>query len=179
MTATTTWCFGRWGNFSGAVNRIERNAAVTGARTRTVWGSLSTVLLFGTLLFISSVATSAADMRGDQFISVMDGNTLSGTDAAGAPFHLFFLPGGHATYTGSAGTDVQGTWELDKVGDVCVRWPRRIEPIAGCFVVTTHDDKATWRSNRRRGEVLETFLKTRTIDHRGHEAGSHDVALTR
>ena len=87
MTATTTWRFGRKNDFADAPRRIERNAAATRGGARSVLGPLSTVLLFGTLLFISSAATSAADMRGDQFITVMDGNMLSGTDAAGAPFN--------------------------------------------------------------------------------------------
>jgi hypothetical protein len=172
MTATMTWRFGRRNEFAGAIRQIERNAGATRGRARTMWGSLFTVLLFGTLLFVSSVATSAADMRSDQFITMMDGNTLSGTDAAGSPFSLYFLPGGQATYTGRAGSDIQGAWKLDKDGDVCVRWSPRVEPVTGCFVVTTRDDKVTWRSKRHRGDVVETLLKARTIDPRGHESAS-------
>jgi hypothetical protein len=172
MIATMTWRFGRRNEFADAIRQIERKAGATRGRARTVCGSLFTILLFGTLLLVSSVATSAADMRGDQFITMMDGNTLSGTDAAGSPFSLYFLPGGQATYTGRAGSDIQGAWKLDKDGDVCVRWSPRVEPVTGCFVVTTRGDKVTWRSKRRRGVVVETVLKARTIDPRGHESAS-------
>lgn len=179
MTATTTWRFGRQNEFADAIRQIERNAAATRGRVRTVWGPLLTVLLFGTLLFNSSVATSAADMRGDQFITMMDGNMLSGRDAAGSPFNLYFLPGGQATYTGRTGTDVQGTWRLDENGGVCMRWPRHVAPMSGCFIVTTHGDKVTWLSRRHGGGVYQTFLSVRTADHRGHEVALQDLAERR
>jgi hypothetical protein len=180
MTATTIWRFGRRNEFADAIRQIERNAGITRGRVHSVWGPLLTVLLFGTLLFVSSVATAAADMRGDQFITMMDGNMLSGRDSAGVPFNLYFLPGGHATYTGRTGTDVEGTWRLDQAGHVCVRWPNHNEPMSGCFVVTVHDDQVTWRQNRYNGgTIVKTFLITRATDDHGHVAASDEVAVTR
>jgi hypothetical protein len=122
------------------------------------------VLLFGALLFISSMAEAAADMRGDQFITVMDGSTLSGTDSAGSTFNLYFLPGGHLTYAGRAGTSVYGTWNFDKDGDLCVRLPRHVDALKGCFAVAVDGAKVTWRakhlsgSAQLRGSVVETFI---------------------
>lgn len=156
MTTTTTQSFDHQ-NFS----------PVTGVRAsvRNVFGSLATVLLFGTLLFVSSAAPSAADMRGDQFVTMMDGNALSGTDAAGTPFNLYFLPGGQATYTSRAAT-VPGTWELDRDGDVCMHWQGHVGPMTGCFVAASEGDKVTWRPKSHHGETLATFLWRKPVESR-------------
>jgi hypothetical protein len=82
------------------------------------------ILLFA-LVAMGAAAPAAAEpqaVRGDRFISMMDGNTLSGTTAAGTAFNLYFLPGGTATYQDAAGTRDSGTWHLDEAGDVCVAW---------------------------------------------------------
>jgi hypothetical protein len=128
-------------------------------------GPLWMVLLFGALLFVSSLTGAAADMRGDQFITLTDGNALSGTDSAGSAFSLYFLPGGEVTYVGPAGGEVYGTWDLDKDGDVCLRLPHRVDAMNGCFAITVNGAKVTWRakhlpgSAQRRGSVVETFIR--------------------
>jgi len=75
-------------------------------------------------------------VRGDQFITMMDGNTLSGTTAAGKAFNIYFLAGGIGSYQEAGGPRDGGSWHLDKDGDVCVAWQNPAERQEGCFRVT-------------------------------------------
>jgi hypothetical protein len=69
----------------------SRNEGMQLGKLRDYRGSdpLWVVLLFGTLLFISSMTEAAADMRGDQFITMMDGIRCPAQT----------LPGRHSTST--------------------------------------------------------------------------------
>ena len=49
---------------------------------------------FGAALILASVPANAKDLRGDAFITAMQGNTLSGKTMEGTPFKMFFVPGG-------------------------------------------------------------------------------------
>jgi hypothetical protein len=102
-------------------------------------------------------------VRGDQFITMMHSNTLSGTTAAGDAFNIYFLAGGIATYQEAGGTRDSGSWHLDK--DVCVAWHNSADRQDGCFRVTVDGAKVSWEgkagSGRAalRGGVSEMFLK--------------------
>src|SRR5215813_7250168 len=115
------------------------------------------------LLAMSGTETLAGGMRGDQFITTMDGNTLSGSNTAGLAFNLYFLAGGTATYTNVAGARVQGRWELGRDGAICIHWPVRVDAMEGCFRISFDGDDVIWRSNRTtgrgklRGNVSESF----------------------
>jgi hypothetical protein len=128
--------------------------------------TLKAFCIFSTALFlISPVMTSAEDAHGDQFVTTMDGNTLSGTNAAGFAFNLYFLAGGQVTYSNIAGQKSEGAWYLNRNGDVCIQWPRRVEAIAGCFQMSIDGDRIIWRSGETRGagvlrgSVTNTFVK--------------------
>ena len=119
-------------------------------------------------LAAAAAAPAAAEpqaVRGNQFISMMDGNTLSGTSAAGTAFNLYFLPGGIATYQDAAGTRDSGTWRLDEQGDVCVAW-QTADQQDGCFRVTVDGSKVAWEGKEGggraalRGGITETLLET-------------------
>ena len=125
------------------------------------------------LVFALAAAAAAAPaaaepqaVRGNQFIAMMDGNTLSGTSAAGTAFNLYFLPGGIATYQDAAGTRDSGTWRLDEQGDVCVAWQNAADRQDGCFRVTVDGGKVTWKGKEGggratlRGGITETLLET-------------------
>jgi len=105
-------------------------------------------------------------VRGDQFITMMQSNTLSGETAAGTGFNVYFLPGGMATYEEKGGKRDSGTWHLDKEGDVCVAWRDPAEQERGCFRVTVDGDKVAWEGKEGggqgtlRGGISETFLKS-------------------
>jgi hypothetical protein len=127
--------------------------------------AIAFLLISSMTLLISSMTASAADVRGDQFITEMDGNTLSGTNASGLAFNLYFLAGGQVTYTNVAGARVNGTWHLDQNGDVCIQWPRPVDAMAGCFRMSIDGDTVIWRSAKAsgrgvlRGNVADSFLK--------------------
>ena len=127
---------------------------------------ISTLLL--AVAIVATTAPAAADpqkVRGSQFITMMQGNTLSGTNAEGKPFKVYFLAGGIATYTDASGTRDSGSWHLDKDGDVCVAWQNPADRQEGCFRVTVDGSKVAWEgksgSGRAdlRGGVSDMVLK--------------------
>jgi hypothetical protein len=103
-------------------------------------------------------------LTGDEFITVMQNNTLSGTTAAGDAFNVYFLPGGAVTYRDARGARDSGTWHLDQDG-VCVDWRNPGDKAQGCFRVLVEGDRVTLQGpsgNSRatlRGGIAETFLK--------------------
>jgi hypothetical protein len=105
-------------------------------------------------------------VRGAQFITMMQSNTLSGETAAGTGFNIYFLPGGIANYVDETGKRDSGTWHLDKEGDVCVAWRDPAEQREGCFRVTVDGDKVAWEGKEGggrgvlRGGITQTFLKS-------------------
>jgi hypothetical protein len=150
--------------------RLSKNVARVIRASRHINVVIAQLLLFGIMLFVSSLTTAAAEMRGDQFVTMMDGNALSGTDNAGSPFSLYFLPGGEATYIARGGELVHGRWQLDKDGDVCVKWPRPTEAMRGCFDVTVDGAEVRWRAKRdsesrtSSSEIVKTFLEAGTAN---------------
>jgi len=118
---------------------------------------------------VAIAAPAAADpqkVRGGQFITMMQGNTLSGTNAEGKAFNVYFLAGGTATYDDGGGTRDSGSWHLDKDGDVCVAWKNPADLQEGCFNVTVDGSKVNWEgkagSGRAtlRGGVTDMVLKS-------------------
>jgi len=102
-------------------------------------------------------------LRGDEFITVMQSNTLSGTTDAGGAFDIYFLPGGTVTYRNATGARESGTWHLDRDG-VCVDWQHPGDKVQGCFRVLVEGEQVTLEgpsgSSRAtlRGGIAETFL---------------------
>ena len=125
------------------------------------------LLLFVAAVLALPMSAQAASQRiyGDQFITTMQGNTLSGKNANGSTFNIYFLPGGEVTYDDSAGVTDKGAWHLDKEGDVCVAWQNPADAQEGCFRVLVEGDKVLWDSKQAsgrgmlRGGVADTFLK--------------------
>jgi hypothetical protein len=120
------------------------------------------------LPLIAVAVSSLADprpVRWGEFVTIMQGNTLSGKTAAGTIVNLYFLAGGSASYEEVGGARGRGTWQLDKDGDVCVAWAKSPENPGGCFHVTIDGSKVAWESKDTkgggtlRGGITETFLK--------------------
>ena len=117
------------------------------------------------LLLPAPAAAEPQPVRWGNFVTMMQGNTLSGTTAAGTVFNMYFIAGGNATYQEVGGTRDFGTWHLDKEGDVCVVWKNSPDSANGCFHVTVDGSKVAWEgkdtggSGMLRGGVTETFLK--------------------
>jgi len=128
--------------------------------------SISVLLAFALVAFDLPAGATPQAVRGDRFITMMQGNTLSGTNAAGQSFNIYFLAGGMATYQDGTGARDGGSWHLDKDGDVCVAWQNPADRQEGCFHVTVDGAKVAWEgktgSGRAvlRGGVTEMVLKS-------------------
>ena len=110
---------------------------------------------------------SAADHRGDEFVTTMDGNSISGTSADGRAFNLYFLAGGLVTFSSLGEANVSGRWQMNRDGDICIRWPERVHAPDGCFRISFDGDTITWRSRTAsghgtlRGGVFDSASKQR------------------
>jgi hypothetical protein len=105
-----------------------------------------TLAALGAVALLASVPAEAKSLRGDAFITAMDGNTLTGKMADGTPYKLYFLPGGQATIQEGKSKPQSGTWSLDKSGDVCLKWPAAVASEDGCYRVDVVGHKVTWSS---------------------------------
>jgi hypothetical protein len=105
---------------------------------------------------LASVPAEAKPLRGDAFITAMDGNTLYGKAADGTPYKLYFLPGGQATIQEGNDEAQHGAWSLDKSGDVCLKWPSAVASEDGCYRVDVVGHKVTW-SNKDGSQKARLF----------------------
>ena len=127
--------------------------------------SLNTLFVLVAAAMAAPASAAPQVLRGDEFITMMQRNTLSGTTAAGTDFDIYFLPGGTATYREATGTHDSGSWHLDSDGDVCVAWRNPQYVQTGCFRVAVDGDKVAWEAKAGsgraalRGDVTETFLR--------------------
>ena len=126
-------------------------------------------MLFAAFVLAAPMAAhaDAQHIYGDQFITTMQSNTLSGKNANGSAFNIYFLPGGEVTYDDQTGVTDKGSWHLDKDGDVCVAWRNPSEAKEGCFRVSADGEKVLWHGKQGslrgslRGGVTDTFLKAK------------------
>jgi hypothetical protein len=124
-----------------------------------------------TVLFLASAAVAllanapaeAKALRGDAFITAMDGNTLTGKMVDGTPYKLYFLPGGQATIQEGTGQPQSGTWSLDKSGDVCLKWPAAVAAEDGCYRVDVVGHKVSW-SNKDGTQKARLFGGVAPLD---------------
>lgn len=117
-----------------------------------------TLLLSAAAGLVSLLPTmvDARVLRGDAFITAMEGNTLTGKDADGQSFKVYFVPGGQATIQQGSDQPRFGSWSLNRAGDVCVKWPIGVEADAGCFTVQANGSTVTWsnKDGTRNGGLL-------------------------
>jgi hypothetical protein len=104
----------------------------------------------GAALILTGVPANATDLRGDAFITAMQGNTLSGKTMDGTPFKMFFVPGGQATVQRGTGEPEVGTWSLDESGDVCLKFPEAVGE-NGCYRVAADGNKVKWSNKQGTG----------------------------
>jgi len=108
-------------------------------------------------------AALAKSLRGDAFITAMDGNTLTGKMADGTKYKLYFLPGGQATIQEGSAEPQHGSWSLDKSGDVCLKWPSAVASEDGCYRVDVVGHKVTW-SNKEGSQKARLFGGVAPLD---------------
>jgi hypothetical protein len=106
---------------------------------------------------LASQPAEANELRGDAFITAMNGNTLSGKMMDGTPFKMYFVPGGTATVQRGTGEPEIGSWSLDEAGDVCLKFPESVGE-TGCYRVAAEGSKVTWtnKSGTGHGKLLGT-----------------------
>src|SRR5262245_39714225 len=68
------------------------------------------------MTFTAAAVADPRPVRWGEFVTIMQGNTLSGATAAGKTVNLYFLPGGSASYEDGDGARGRGTWQIDKDG---------------------------------------------------------------
>src|SRR3954454_21899574 len=112
---------------------------------------------------LASLPAEAKSLRGDAFITAMNGNTLTGKMADGTPYKLYFLPGGQATIQEGKAEPQSGTWSLDNSGDVCLKWPGAVASEDGCFRVNVTGHKVTW-SNKDGSQKARLFGGVAPLD---------------
>jgi hypothetical protein len=127
--------------------------------------------LLGILVTLSALGLATPSLaapevlKGERFIDVMNGNTVSGTTASGAAFNIYFVEGGDVTYEDSSGAHDNGRWSMDPDGDVCITWRKHDAGHQSCYLVTANGDQVTWKGKTGsheallRGGVGTSFLK--------------------
>jgi hypothetical protein len=100
----------------------------------------------GAVALLASLPAEAKSLKGDAFITAMDGNTLTGKMANGTKYKVYFLPGGQATIQEGSAEPQHGAWSLDNGGDVCLKWPAAVASENGCYRVDVIGHKVTWSS---------------------------------
>ena len=111
----------------------------------------------------ASVPAEAKSLKGDAFITAMEGNTLYGKMADGTKYKLYFLPGGQATIQEGTAEAQHGTWSLDKSGDVCLKWPAAVASEDGCYRVDVVGHKVSW-SNKDGSQKARLFGGVAPLD---------------
>jgi hypothetical protein len=115
------------------------------------------------MLVVAAPIAEAKALRGDAFITAMDGNTLTGKMADGTHYKLYFLPGGQATIQEGDAKAESGTWSLDNGGDVCLKWPAAVATEDGCYRVDVVGHKVTW-SNKDGSQKARLFGGVAPLD---------------
>ncbi len=114
------------------------------------------VIALGLTALLLPAAAQAERLQGDNFITVMQNNTLSGDSQDGIHYHVYFLPGGVVTYQDAAGKSDHGTWMIDKSGDVCVTWASLMAGKQNCYEVSFDKSEVTWgnKDTTMHGDLL-------------------------
>lgn len=83
------------------------------------------IIVYSVAVFasVAAVTSAAADqLRGTEFLYVLNGNTLTGTDDQGVFFFAYFLAGGTATYEDANGFRDTGIWSVRSDVFLCIKW---------------------------------------------------------
>ena len=119
-----------------------------------------TILTLAAAMVLLVSQAQAERLHGDNFISVMQGNTLSGKTQMGVNYSVFFLPGGEVSYQDQTGRIDKGNWSIDPDGDVCIKWRPPSNLANDCFRVDINGRKVSWTGKTGsghgglRGEVV-------------------------
>lgn len=91
-------------------------------------------------------------VKGSEFVTIMNGNTLLATNKAGVKFKAFFVSGGIATYEDETGARDQGSWRIRDDQEVCVTWKKIEDGKERCARVFSGGGELTWKGDNISGE---------------------------
>ena len=121
--------------------------------------AMAAALSIGMAAFAAAAQAEGERLRGAQFINVLNGNTIVGTDGKGMKFHAFFLTGGVATYEDANGNKDTGTWRVTEDDRICVTWRQLNGGAERCVIVKVDGRTITWKGNSvsGKGELYGTI----------------------
>jgi hypothetical protein len=112
-----------------------------------------TILWLALATILPASQAGAEPLRGDNFISVMQGNTLSGKSQMGVNYNVYFLPGGEVSYQDQSGRIDKGNWSIDNEGDVCIKWKAPSNLANDCYKVDIDGRKVSWKGKTGSGHA--------------------------
>ena len=105
------------------------------------------------LLLTSTYATAQErQVKGSNFVTLMNGNTLSATNKAGVKFKAYFVGGGIATYEDEGGARDHGRWRVKDGDEICVTWKKVGSGQERCARVFLRGSVFLWRGKHISGE---------------------------
>ena len=113
---------------------------------------LATLLIMFLPVASSNTFADSRQVKGSEFVTIMNGNTLLATNKAGVKFKAFFVSGGIATYEDEAGERDQGSWRIKDGEEVCVTWKKIEDGQERCARVYTNGSELTWKGENISGE---------------------------
>ena len=111
------------------------------------------ILAMAVATILLAAQARAEPLVGDNFISVMKGNTLSGTSQMGVKYNIYFLSGGGVTYQDASGRIDTGSWTIDPDGDVCIKWKAPSNLANDCYKVDIDGTKVSWKGKTGAGHA--------------------------
>jgi hypothetical protein len=115
--------------------------------------NLTIFLAMAVATILLATQLRAEPLVGDNFISVMQGNTLSGTSQMGVKYNIYFLPGGDVSYQDASGRVDKGNWTIDPDGDVCIKWKAPSNLAHDCYKVDIDGTKVSWKGKTGAGHA--------------------------
>ncbi|MGI9478487.1 MAG: hypothetical protein ACR2PI_17425 [Hyphomicrobiaceae bacterium] len=110
--------------------------------------------LFAAALLLTPTYGNAQErqVKGSEFVTIMNGNTLSATNKAGVKFKAYFVGGGIATYEDEKGTRDHGRWRVKNGEEVCVIWKMVNNGQEHCARVYVSGNEILWKGEHISGE---------------------------
>lgn len=112
---------------------------------------VASLIMFLPMASIGAFA-EAKQVKGSEFVTIMNGNTLHATNKAGVKFKAFFVSGGMASYEDETGARDQGSWRIRDDQEVCVTWKKIEEGKERCARVFANGGELTWKGDNISGE---------------------------
>ena len=127
---------------------------------RNVRMALTTSFVSALLAAAGAGAAGPEQLKGTQFIQVLNGNTLAGKNSSGVDYRVYFLTGGIVTYENDEGIKDTGRWRVHDDGSICLTLLKRFKGEERCTVVMIEGRELSWRGEKLsgKGRLLGTIF---------------------